>query len=224
MQATSTTVTTTLPPLPLEFDGVVSTHEQLRAVLGQPSDGARRKDIGRLDAFCRAYIGRSPFALIATSDVEGRCDVSPRGDAPGFAAVLDEGTLALPERPGNRRGDTLSNLIDIPRAGLLFLVPGIEETLRVNGRARIVQDAALLERMAVQGRAPKLAIVVDVEEAYFHCAKAFRRSRLWDSSSFAAPGELASLGHIMREQLSIDSCTAEEMEQQLEAAYRTTLY
>jgi PPOX class probable FMN-dependent enzyme len=207
-----------------ELTGAITTHEQLRSVLGEPSEGARRKDIGRLDEHCRAFIARSPFLLIGTAGAAGFCDVSPRGDLPGFAHVLDERTLALPERPGNKRGDTLANIIDNPQAGLIFLVPGIEETLRVNGHARIVQDEELLASMAVQGRPPKLAIVLDVREAYFHCAKAFRRSKLWDPAAHVPRSELPSLGRVLYDQLSIDSCTVEQLDDDLEKAYRATLY
>ncbi|HZQ35167.1 MAG TPA: pyridoxamine 5'-phosphate oxidase family protein, partial [Dehalococcoidia bacterium] len=173
---------------------------------------------------CRAFIARSPFALLGTASAAGFCDVSPRGDLPGFARVLDERTLVLPERPGNRRTDSLSNIIENPQVGLLFLVPGIEETLRVNGRAAISADAELLASMAVQGKAPRLAIVVEVREAYLHCAKAFRRSQLWDVSRHADRGELPSLGCMLRDQLHVENVTVEELDAQLEASYRTTLF
>jgi uncharacterized protein len=137
---------------------------------------------------------------------------------------VDEHTLALPERPGNRRGDTLTNVIDNPEIGILFLVPGVEETLRINGRARVVRDAALRERMTAQGKAPALAIVVDVREAYFHCAKAFRRSKLWDPAGHATRGELASLGEVMRDQLCLTEITAEQLDAGLEKDYKANLY
>jgi uncharacterized protein len=209
---------------PHQFEDVITTHDELRAILGTPGEGAVRKDIGRIDPHGRAYIARSPFALVGTADASGRCDVSPRGDAPGFALVVDEHTLALPERPGNRRGDTLTNVIDNPEIGILFLVPGIEETLRINGRARVVRDAALRERMTAQGRAPALAIVVDVREAYFHCAKAFRRSKLWDPAGHAARDELATLGEVMRDQLCLRDITSEQLDAGLEKDYKANLY
>jgi PPOX class probable FMN-dependent enzyme len=202
----------------------VTTAEQLRAIVGEVSPLAKAKDIGRLDEHCRAFIARSPFALLGTASAAGFCDVSPRGDLPGFARVLDDHTLVLPERPGNRRTDSLSNILENPQVGLLFIVPGIEETLRVNGRAGISADAELLASMAVQGKAPRLAIVVEVREAYLHCAKAFRRSQLWDVSRHARRGELPSLGRILRDQLHVNNCTVEELDAQLEAGYRTTLF
>jgi PPOX class probable FMN-dependent enzyme len=206
------------------FDQVVTSHEQLRAIVGEPSELVQRKDIGRLDAHCRAFIAHSPFALVGTANAAGYCDVSPRGDVPGFALMLDERTLALPERPGNKRADTLGNILDNPQVGLLFLVPGVDETLRINGSAQLVRDDELLARLAVQGRVPRLAIVVTVREAFMHCAKAFRRSRLWDPASAVPRDELPSLGRIMRDQLGIDNCTVDELDQRLEEGYRTTLY
>jgi PPOX class probable FMN-dependent enzyme len=208
------------PPIVDTIDSMAA----LRELLGTPSAGAVRKDVGRLDEHCRTFIARSPFALLGSADAEGRCDVSPKGDVPGFALVLDEQTLVIPERPGNRRGDTLGNVVVNPEIGVLFVVPGTEHTLRVNGRARLARDPWLLERLQVQGRAPLLAIVVEVREAYFHCAKAFRRSRLWEPERYAGPDELATLGCVLRDQLSMENITAEHLDQQLEAGYRTTLY
>ena len=202
----------------------VTTAEQLRAIVGEVSPLAKAKDIGRLDEHCRTYIAHSPFALLGTASAAGLCDVSPRGDLPGFVRVLDDHTLVLPERPGNRRTDSLSNIIENPQVGLIFLVPGIEETLRVNGRACISADAELLAAMAVQGKTPRLAIVVEVREAYLHCAKAFRRSQLWDPSRYAERGELPSLGRILRDQLHVEDCTVEELDAQLETSYRASLY
>ncbi len=203
---------------------VVTTREQLRTIVGEVSDLAKAKDIGRLDGHCRAFIAHSPFALLGTASAAGLCDVSPRGDVPGFALVLDEQTLALPERPGNRRTDSLGNIIENPQVGLLFLVPGVEETLRVNGHACIVEDAELLARMTVGGKAPRLAIAVEVREAFLHCAKAFRRSRLWDASRHVPRETLPSLGRILRDQLGVDNCSVDELDERIESGYRTTLY
>src|SRR5439155_17589010 len=133
--------------------------EELRAIVGEALERSVKKEMQRLDDHCRAIIGRSPFALLGTSNAAGQCDVSPKGDLPGFALILDEKTVAIPDRPGNRRTDSLKNIIENPHVGLLFVVPGKEETLRVNGRATIVQDEALLARMAVEDKPPKLAIV-----------------------------------------------------------------
>ena len=211
---------TSVPPI----REVVATEEELRAVLGHPGEGAVRKDIGRLEQHARAFIARSPFLLVATADAGGRCDVSPRGDPPGFALVLNDHTLVLPERPGNKRGDTLSNVIANPEIGLLFIVPGMDETLRVNGSAVIARDEWLRDRMAERGKVPALALVVTVREAYFHCAKAFRRSDLWDPARFSAPGELPSLGRVIRDQLRLENVTAEQLDHGLEEDYRKNLY
>ena len=170
-----------------EFKDVVGTLDELRALMGEPSEIALRKDIGRLDEHCRAFIARAPFVLVATADRAGRCDVSPKGDAPGFVLVVDDRTLLVPDRPGNKRFDGMRNLLENPGIGLLFLVPGSEETLRVNGRARIVRDAVWLARLAAQGKTPQLAIAVDVEESFLHCAKCVKRSGLWETDRWPGP-------------------------------------
>jgi PPOX class probable FMN-dependent enzyme len=197
---------------------------ELRALLGQPKARSLAKDIGRLDAHCRAFIALSPFLMMSTSAVDGRCDASPRGDQPGFVAVLDDHTLALPERPGNRRADSLTNLLDNPEVGLLFLVPGVEEELRVNGPARLVRDGWLLDRLAVEQKRPQLAIVVTVREAYFHCAKAVRRAQLWDPARQPPRSAIPSLGCILHDQLGVTDQSAAEMDAALEESYRATLW
>ena len=159
------------------FRNTVSTEAELRQLVGEPSALALAKELGTLDVHCRAFIAHSPFLLLATSGATGRCDVSPKGDAPGFVQVLDERHLLIPDRPGNKRLDGMRNLLDNPHVGLIFLIPGVEETLRVNGRAWIVRDADLLERCEARGKVPALGIGVEVEEAFIHCAKAFKRSR-----------------------------------------------
>jgi PPOX class probable FMN-dependent enzyme len=168
----------------MEFDDVVVTRAALREVLGDPIARSVKKEIARLDAHCRALIAKSPFVLVASCDAQGRCDVSPKGDPPGFVQVLDDTTLAIPDRPGNRRADTFGNVLENPHVGLLFLIPGKLETLRVNGRARIVRDAPLRARMSVAGRVPELALVVAVEQAFIHCGKCMIRSSLWEPASW----------------------------------------
>ena len=147
------------------FRDVVTDQADLRLLYGEPSDIARGKDIGALDAHCRAFIAHAPFVLIATAGADGRCDVSPKGDAPGFVLVLDDHRLAIPDRPGNRRLDGYSNLLANPHVGLIFMVPGREDTLRVNGRAWITRDPDLLARLAARGKAPQTAIGVEVGSA-----------------------------------------------------------
>jgi uncharacterized protein len=206
------------------FKQVVTTLEELRALMGEPSETALRKDIGRLDEHCRAFIARSPFVLVATSDATGRCDVSPKGDAPGFVHVLDERHLVIPDRPGNKRFDGIRNLLENPGIGLLFLLPRSEETLRVNGRAQIVRDPELLASFAVQGKTPQLAIAVEVQESFLHCAKCVKRSGLWDSSQWPDLSGLASPAQIFLDHAKPRDMTLEAFEQRLQEGYRKNLY
>ena len=170
----------------------------LRELLGEPADVVRAKVTDRVNALTQQFVERSPFVLLATSAPDGTCDVSPRGDPPGFVRVLDERTLLLPERPGNRLADSLRNILANPNVGLLFVIPGIGDTLRVNGRATIVTDHELLEPSAVEGKVPKLGLLIEVDEAFTHCSKAFLRSRLWDPERHLDRGELPSAGEIHR--------------------------
>ncbi len=146
------------------FRDIVTSEAALRELLGEPSDLVIRKQLAALDRHSRAFIALSPFVLVGTAGADGACDVSPRGDAPGFVLTLDEKTLVIPERPGNRRADTLRNILQTGAVGLLFVIPGVEETLRVNGRACLVRDAAILERLAARGKQPPIAIGVEVDE------------------------------------------------------------
>src|SRR4051795_8066075 len=152
----------------------VKSEDELRDLLGEVQPAALAKERSRLHDLDRAWLAASPLCLVATADAEGNCDVSPKGDPPGFTLVLDDTTIAMPERPGNRRADGYRNILANPHVGLVYLVPGRGDTLRINGRARLVRDPALLDRMVEQGHRPLLALVVDVEEVFFHCAKAFR--------------------------------------------------
>lgn len=162
----------------------ISDETELRAVLGTPAPRTRDKVRDCLDPLDRAWLAASPFCLLATADADGRCDVSPKGDPPGFAVVIDDTTIALPERPGNRRADGYLNILANPRVGLIFLIPGRGDTLRINGSARIVRDAPFFDAMKVKGHRPQLALLVSVEEVFFHCAKAFLRSELWEPASW----------------------------------------
>ena len=210
----------TPPSRAVQFNEVIAAPEELRALLGTPSEGAIKKELPALDRHMRAYIDRSPFLLLATSGADGRCDVSPKGDGPGFAQVYDDRTLVIPERPGNRRADSLLNILANPHVGLLFLVPGWEETLRVNGRARLVRDADVLARFAVNGRPPLLAIAVEVEECFLHCARSFKRARLWETASWIPRDELPSLACMVLEQGKITSVSLEQAEAGLAQSYR----
>ncbi|MFN3507815.1 MAG: pyridoxamine 5'-phosphate oxidase family protein [Allorhizobium sp.] len=188
---------------------------------------ALQKQRQTLGANAQDFIRRSPFLLIGTQGREGRADVSPRGDAAGFVRILDDSTLAIPDRPGNNRLDTLDNIVANPSVGLLFLIPGYDETLRVNGRARLTTQPDILESMAVGGRVPKLAIVVQIDEVFLHCAKAFRRSHLWDPASLQDRSEMPSLMKMILDDTTgapADPEVMTKMDENLEVAYRQTLY
>ena len=157
----------------------ISTEAELRELLGEPMERALKKERTQLHEMDRKWLAASPFILIATSDTEGNCDVSPKGDPAGFVRILDDTRIAIPERPGNRRADGYTNILRNPHIGLIFFVPGRGETLRINGRARLVKDAPYFDDMVVKGHRPILAIEVDIEQIFFHCAKAFLRSQLW---------------------------------------------
>lgn len=177
---------------------VVRDGDELRTLLGEPSALVRAKVSDRLNELTRTFVDRSPFVLLATSAADGTCDVSPRGDPPGFVRVLDDRTLLLPDRPGNRLADSLRNILANPHVGLLFIIPGIGDTLRVNGRATVVTDPALLESSTVEGKTPRLGLRVEVDKVFTHCSKAFLRSRLWEPETFADRSELPSSGELHR--------------------------
>ena len=170
----------------------------LREVIGTPTELVLTKIADRLNALTRQFVEHSPFVCVATARPDGGLDVSPRGDPPGFVRILDERTLVLPDRPGNRIADTLTNLLEDPRIALLFLIPGIGDTFRVNGRARIVDDAELLAPCAVDGKVPRLGLLVSIEEAYTQCSKALIRSDLWNPEHHVDRSELPSSGEILR--------------------------
>lgn len=206
------------------MSSTIHTEEELRAVLGYPGELANNKVINTLDGHCRNFISQSPLLIMATSDREGYCDVSPRGDSPGFVLVLDDKHLVIPERPGNRRLDSLRNILSNPRAGLIFMIPGLEETLRVNGRATIVRDEDLLARMEFRGRIPIVGIVIEVEECYMHCAKAFKRSSLWNPDSWTAKEELPVPAQIIADHSSIPGMNRVKVEAALEDSYTNRMY
>jgi len=171
---------------------------QLRKLLGEPTELVRKKIADRLNPLTRQFIERSPFVLVATGRPDGGLDVSPRGDPAGFVRILDEGTLLLPDRPGNKLADTLTNLLEDDRIALLFLIPGVNDTFRVNGRARIVDDPELLAASEIDGKVPRLGLLVEVEEAYTHCPKALLRSELWNPERQIDRSELPRSGEILR--------------------------
>ena len=179
------------------FQRQVTSKAELREIFGQPNDRVVRKQISALDVHCRDFIAKSPFLLLATSNSNGTCDVSPKGDAPGFATILDDKTIVIPDRKGNKRIDSLLNIVDNPHVGLLFLIPGVNETLRVNGSAVVVQDEELLNNMIVEGARPQVVTVVTVEEAFLHCPKSFMRSNLWDTAGYVDRASLPTLSRMV---------------------------
>ena len=201
---------------------IIDDSQQLRELYGAPSERSLKKQLSRFDKHCRAFIARSPFLVIASSDPSGRCDASPKGDAPGFVQVIDDETLLIPDRLGNNRVDTIGNLLTSPGVGLIFLVPGINETLRVNGRAQVTTDPALLEPLAVNGKVPRSGILVSAEEIYFHCGKALIRSDLWNPEKQLRRSQFPSLGRILADQ--IGGMSVEESERLTAESYKTRLY
>ena len=201
---------------------MISSQDELRTRYRQPSEISLRKDIGRIDAAARSYLEASPFVVVASTSDDG-CDASPRGGPPGFVKVLDDHRLAIPDLSGNNRLDTLGNLVAHPAVGLLFFVPGVDESLRVNGRATVTDDAAVLDACVVDGKRPRVAVVVDVEQCYIHCAKAFRRAGMWDPSSWFGPDERPKPECILRDHLAWDG-DAENVREVLEQGYEKTMW
>jgi PPOX class probable FMN-dependent enzyme len=195
---------------------VIRTESQLRALIGEPAQLTCAKITNRLNTKTRLFIERSPFICIATGDTAGNCDLSPRGDPAGFVRILDDQTLLIPERPGNRIADSLRNMLVNPHIGVLFFVPGITDTFRVNGRATLTVDAELLAPCTVEGKAPLLGILVDIDEAYTQCSKAFLRSHFWDPSLHIDPSTMPTGGEIHRaiqgEQFDADEYDTERAE------------
>lgn len=187
----------TVPTHRLTTD-LIRTEAELRALIGEPAPLTCAKITDRLNAATRLFIERSPLVCVATSDAAGRCDLSPRGDPAGFVRILDDRTLLLPERPGNRLADSMRNVLENPRVGLLFIVPGVTDSFRVNGRAALTVDAALLAPCAVEGKVPALGLLVDIEEAYTQCSKALLRSHLWDAMRFVDPATMPTGGEVHR--------------------------
>lgn len=206
------------------FNKIIETEEELRALLGTPSELASKKVIHHLDQNCVEFISKSPFLVMATADEMGFCDVSPRGDQPGFVLVLNEKQFVIPERPGNKRVDSLRNILSNPRVGLQFFIPGLGETLRVNGKACVVRDDELLEKMAVGGRKPLLGIGVEVEECFIHCAKALKRSGLWAADSWLEKEMLPSAAKILFEHAKLPDSSVDTIQKSLEESYAKRMY
>jgi uncharacterized protein len=199
----------------------ITTLEQLSAIYGPVKEVPRAKEIPYLNEDYAAFVKASPFILLSTVGVEGT-DCSPKGDAPGFVQIIDRKTLAIPDRPGNNRIDNLKNIISDGRISLLFMIPGVGETLRVNGRATITADDAMLQRFTVQGKLPRTVILVTIEAAYVHCAKAIVRSKLWDPEQHVERSTLPSLGQMMKNIL--DGFDGEAYDRELPERMKATLY
>jgi hypothetical protein len=206
-----------------EFADVISNEEQLRKIVGFPAERNVRKVISILDEHCRDFIALSPFLLLATSDLKGNMDISPKGDPPGFVQILDEQTLAIPDRPGNRRSDSFTNILQNPKVGLLFMIPGKRETLRVSGSAQIVRDVWLREQMAVNGKVPSLALVIKLEAAFIHCAKCVIRSHLWDVDQWPDSTDLSSIARVIIDHANLD-IDLDEYQQAVDVNLRSELY
>ena len=208
----------------VNYTGVITEESELRQIFGWPKERSIDKEIDRLDNHCRTIIGKSPFILLATSGASGRCDVSPKGDYPGFVQVINDNTLAIPDLPGNNRLDTLTNMLANPQVGLIFLIPGMNETLRVNGQVRLVRDADLLESLAYQGKLPKLAIVVDVQEVFIHCSKSLVRSKLWLDEYRVNRNELPSAAEILRDHAGLANFDVDELQKEIDKTEATMLH
>lgn len=207
-----------------DFDAVITTESELRSVYRLPG-ATVEKVLPELDQHARTFIERAPFVLVGTASPDGSGDVSPKGGPPGFVVVLDEHRLAIPDLAGNNLLDSITNIVAGSGVGLLFLVPGVDETLRVNGHACVTRDPAILDACAVKDRRPKTAIGVTVTQQYMHCAKAFRRSELWKPDTWPDRSSLPTLGCIIRDQIpALSDVPASAIDESLEASYATTLW
>ena len=200
----------------------VTTEDDLYAINGVPHESIVNKHTPYLTPLLEEFIAKSPFFLIATADGAGNCDVSPKGDPTGTVHIIDSRTIAIPDRPGNRRIDGHRNILENPHIGLIFIIPNVDETVRVNGRAFVTSDPELMESMAVQNRAPKLAMIVEIDEVYMHCARAFLRSGLWKPESWPDPDTIPTLGAIMCEQKDLPP--PDESQGKRQEEYRQRLY
>jgi PPOX class probable FMN-dependent enzyme len=205
------------------FAGAIESAAALSELYDRPLERAVRKQLDRLDEMARRLIAVTPLVLVASHDADGRCDVTPRGGQPGFVTVLDDGHLAIPDATGNNRLDTLQNVVATGHAALLFLIPGRDQTLRVNGAARITAAPAVLDRLTPVGKAPKSAIVVAADEVYTHCPKAFVRSRLWSPVTWPSPEDQPTPAEVSHAHLRDPAVTVADIERQQEESLRTRL-
>ena len=206
------------------FQRVVTSADELTDLIGEPSELVLKKQLSELDGHMKAFIAESAFLLLGTVSREGCCDVSPRGDAHGLAKVLDSKTLVIPDRRGNRRADSLRNILETGRVGLLFLIPGVGETLRVNGRACLIRDEEILAPLAAEGKQPLIGIAFEVEECFLQCAKAILRSKLWATRSGDRESQLPCFAEMLIDQTKIEGETVESLNRHIEDSYANKLY
>lgn len=203
---------------------VLETETALREIYGTPGELASKKQLTYLDKHAKRFLELCPFLVISTQGADGLGDVSPKGDAPGFVAVLDDRTILIPDRPGNNRIDTLGNLTENPGVGILFMIPGVNETLRINGRAKVIADTALLTQFAVRDRLPKTGILVEVAEMYLHCAKALVRSKLWEDDYKVERKVLPSLGQMIADQVEDATVDVAAADKRIADSEKNNLY
>ncbi|MBD8070076.1 pyridoxamine 5'-phosphate oxidase family protein [Bacillus sp. PS06] len=207
------------------FREKITSVEELTDVLGgSPGKLAANKVIHHLDTHCKNFLQLSPIVFISTSHQDGTCDVSPRGDHPGFTLVVDDTHLVIPDRPGNKRVDSMRNILVNPQIGLIFLIPGLEETLRINGKAWIIQDKKYLEQLEIRGHIPTLGIGIEIEECFIHCAKALKRSSLWNPTAWPEKEALPSIPKMIADHVKLEDHTPESIKVDLEESYTKRLY
>ena len=204
-------------------DTTVADKATVREIVGEPIPIVHNKEMPRLDKYCRQFIEMSPFLCLGTVGADGHVDMSPRGDPPGFVKILDDRTLLIPDRQGNQRVDSMINITDNPNVGLIFFLPGVEETLRIRGRVSITRDPDLLAPLALNGKTPKLGLLVEIDTVFFQCAKALIRSKLWDPATQIGRGEFPSFGEIVRDQRRPDA-TVNDIETLIQDGYKNKLY
>ncbi len=201
----------------------VDSLEELRTIYKPAYENAKSKELPRLEFHSKNFLSRCPFVLIGSQDRHGNADVSPKGDKPGFVRVLDDVTIAIPDRPGNNRLDTFENIIDNPAVGLMFVIPGMNEALRMFGEARLTADETLRQDFAVDGKPALSVMIVKIRSHYMHCAKAFMRSQLWQPESWRPRSEMPTLGQIVRDQQDL-AMSSQTIDEGLDAAYKVTLW
>lgn len=206
------------------FTEPIQSTEELASVIGTPSDLSLKKELQALDEHMRRFLAHSPFVIMSTHSADGRCDASPRGDAPGFVHVIDDQTLLIPDRTGNKRVDSYRNILETGRIGLLFLVPGFGETLRINGRAAIIRDEVWLTPLTAQGKRPLVAVAVQVEECFLQCAKALIRSKLWENHERPNLHSLPCAAQMLSDHVKMPELDAAKLQSLLDDAYKNRLY